>query len=205
MTRPHSSKQRKSSRIGTLFVLAVLLSGSALLRLGFEAGPAIAKEFLPNTVAESEKPERMDPFNRAQSVDDPDLHAMLKAFQEREARLAAKEVEIADRMRALEIADQAVQQQLAALVKAEEQLRATLTLADGASENDLAKLTVVYEQMKPKESAALFEEMDPDFAAGFLARMKPDSAAAILAGLEPNTAYTISVVMAGKNANVPRE
>jgi flagellar motility protein MotE (MotC chaperone) len=47
--------------------------------------------------------------------------------------------------------------------------------------------------------------MTPEFAAGFMARMRPDAAAAIMAGLEPATAYSISVVIAGRNARVPTE
>ena len=88
---------------------------------------------------------------------------------------------------------------------AEEELRTTLAMADGATEADVDRLTTVYEQMKPKESAALFEEMDPNFAAGFLARMRPEAAAGIMAGLSPEAAYTISVVMAGRNSGVPKE
>ena len=55
------------------------------------------------------------------------------------------------------------------------------------------------------QAAALFQLMEPSFAAGFLGRMRADAAAAILAGLEPDLAYSISVVLAGRNANVPRE
>ena len=47
--------------------------------------------------------------------------------------------------------------------------------------------------------------MEPSFAAGFLGRMRADVAAAILAGLEPDLAYSISVELAGRNADVPRE
>jgi flagellar motility protein MotE (MotC chaperone) len=46
--------------------------------------------------------------------------------------------------------------------------------------------------------------MAPDFAAGFLAQMRPDAAAAVLSGLDPNKAYTISVVLAGRNALAPK-
>ena len=74
-----------------------------------------------------------------------------------------------------------------------------------AVENDLAALTSVYENMKPKEAAPLFEAMDPVFAAGFLARMRPEVAAGIMAKLSPDAAYSISVILAGRNANVPRE
>ena len=59
--------------------------------------------------------------------------------------------------------------------------------------------------MKAEQAAALFEQMEPSFAAGFLGRMRADAAAAILSGLEPELAYSISVVLAGRNADVPRE
>ena len=60
-------------------------------------------------------------------------------------------------------------------------------------------------QIKPPTDAAnLFQTMSPDFAAGFLARMQPASAAAILTGLKPDTAYEVSVLLAGRNALVPK-
>ena len=91
-----------------------------------------------------------------------------------------------------------------ALEQIESDLRKTLALADGAAENDLARLTSVYENMKPKDAAALFETMEPDFAAGFLGRMRPDAAASVMTGLSPGAAYSISVILAGRNANAPK-
>lgn len=79
-----------------------------------------------------------------------------------------------------------------------------LTIADDAAEGDVTRLVAVYENMKPKDATALFAVMDADFAAGFLARMKPEAAAAIMAGLDPKVAYTISAVLAGRNARAPR-
>ena len=134
-----------------------------------------------------------------------DMQHLLSALRNREQQLNRREVQIEDRMKALEIADEAIDRKLAALIEAEERLSATLALADGASEGDLAKLTEVYEKMKPKDAAALFEEMAPEFSAGFLSRMKPAAAASVMAGLKPKTAYTISVILAGRNAWVPKE
>lgn len=108
-------------------------------------------------------------------------------------------------MKALDLADHAIEEKIAALETAERALSATLALADGASESDLGRLTSVYENMKPKDAAALFETMDPAFAAGFLARMRPETAAGIMAGLSPQVAYKISVILAGRNAAVPTE
>lgn len=200
-----TKKSRRFRRSGTLMMLAVLLIGSAAVRLALEAGPAIAREVASLQEPGKEGPGHKGEPQRESMPSSAELQTMLAAFKEREAALAAREAEIQDRAKALEIADQAIQTKLAALEEAESRLRATLSMADGATEEDVTRLTTVYEQMKPKEAAALFEEMDPGFAAGFLARMQPEAAAGIMAGLSPEAAYTISVVLAGRNGNVPKE
>ena len=112
---------------------------------------------------------------------------------------------MADRKAALALAEAAISKRMAELVAAEARLKATLALADGAAEDDLLRLTTVYETMKPKDASALFAAMDAEFAAGFLGRMKPDAAAAILAGMQPEAAYAVSILLAGRNALVPKE
>jgi flagellar motility protein MotE (MotC chaperone) len=179
-------------------LVIVLLTGSAVLRLGSGTGQAIAREIAPPKVKSEELSQALPPSTA-------DLGAMLTAFQRREAEIEIREQKIQDRMQALALAERTIDQKLSALIEAEENLRATLTLADGASENDLARLTSVYENMKSKDAAALFEEMAPGFAAGFLGRMRPEAAAGIMAGLSPQVAYTVSVVLAGRNANVPKQ
>ena len=68
-----------------------------------------------------------------------------------------------------------------------------------------AHIAVLARRIDRPEAAALFEEMDPRFAAGFLGRMPAPAAAAIMAGLSPKTAYSFSVLLAGRNANAPRD
>ena len=106
---------------------------------------------------------------------------------------------------ALRVAEQEVTEKLAALTGAEAALRATLALAETAAESDLSRLATVYENMKPKDAAALFTEMTPEFAAGFLGLMQPEAAAAIMTELEAPVAYSISVMLAGRNALVPTQ
>jgi flagellar motility protein MotE (MotC chaperone) len=192
-----ATRARRPGR-GVLTTVALLLIGSAALRLAVDTGPALAREIAaPEIHARALPPATSAP-------DAARLQSMLDAFRARDAELAAREVEIADRMQALAVVEDRVEAQLAELVIAEEALRATLALADGAAEGDLTRLTAVYEAMKPKEAAALFEQMDPDFAAGFLSRMRPDLAGDIMTGLSPTAAYSISVVLAGRNASVPK-
>lgn len=201
-----SKKSRRAPRVskGSLSVIATLLLGSAALRIAAGGGEAWAKA---EEQFQSRAVENVEPQVPTQQVceSDEDYAAMLEAFSKREQRLDAREASIEARMEALARADQDIAAQLVELRKAEDNLSRTLAFADQAAERDIGKLVTVYEAMKPKDTAALFEEMEPKFAAGFLARMKPEAAAGVMAGLSPDAAYTISVVLAGRNMDTPKE
>ncbi|SFB05313.1 hypothetical protein SAMN05421688_2586 [Poseidonocella pacifica] len=179
--------------------LAVMLIGSAVLRLGGETGQAIALEF----TKEPAQPEA--PIALAECEPAADVAIVLEALQAREEQVALRESQVAARLQKLSEAKAEIEAKLASLTQAEARLAETITKAESASEGDIAQLTAVYENMKSKDAAALFETMSPDFAAGFLARMKPESAAGIMAGLSSEAAYSVSVVLAGRNANVPKQ
>lgn len=205
--KPGAALLRRPAR-GTLTLVAMLLVASAVVRLGDGAGRAYAVTEAALGSAPADDHENADaPEMTAEQTcePDPDIAAMLAAFRDREDRLTQRETRLAERIQALAVADQEITKKLAALTQAEDQLRATLALADSAAEDDLSRLTAVYESMKPKEAATLFEQMDPQFAAGFLGRMQPAAAAGVMAGLKPETAYAVSVILAGRNANVPKE
>ncbi|WP_281973303.1 MotE family protein [Ruegeria faecimaris] len=184
----------KRPRSGVLTVISLLMLGSAAIRLGFEAAPALAKGAEQAEAKPKETPAEL-----------PGARILLTELLRREEALKKREATAIDREKALAIADKAIETRLAALQQAEEALRETLAIAEKAAETDLTRLTDVYQNMKPKDAAALFETMDPTFAAGFLSRMPPDAAAGVLAGLNPGAAYTISVIMAGRNASAPQE
>lgn len=194
-------KRSWASGRGALTIMALILIGSALLRLS-GTGAAIALELKEQLQAE---PEEHAVENTEVKDLTPDLIKLLAETKEREARLVEKEARLEARIQALALIESAVADDLRRLETAEAELRATMAQADKAAETDIGQLTAVYENMKPEQAAALFERMEPSFAAGFLGRMRSDSAAAILAGLEPDLAYSISVVLAGRNADVPRE
>jgi len=186
---------QRRPRGGVLTLISALMISSAIIRLGLEAGPALARGPDPSEVS----------THSAGSDEKPDMQALLAELLRREAAVKQRESVLRDRERALEIANEAIATRLSALQEAEASLRETLAVADKAAETDLTRLTDVYQNMKPKDAAALFETMDPVFAAGFLSRMPPEAAAGVMAGLSPEAAYTISVVMAGRNANAPTE
>lgn len=197
MTRRAAKPREPRGRSGVLTVISLLMIGSAVIRIGLEAGPALAKSADSGSTAQT---------NPAKSgAEAADLQLLLTELLRREEELDRREAAIVDREYALNLADQAIETRLTQLQEAEASLRETVTIAEKAAENDLIQLTDVYQSMKPKDAAALFETMDAVFAAGFLSRMPPDAAASVMAGLSPEAAYTISVVMAGRNARAPQE
>ncbi|MCX7565773.1 hypothetical protein OS189_05415 [Sulfitobacter sp. F26169L] len=201
---------------GSVMVIGALLLGSATIRILSSATGVLAQDSqLPTAPmpAASEKTKSADEVNTTPQTADftqiskrsrSEMNSLIKALSEREAQVAVREKQLGMRMRALTIADMEIEKRLKDLSETEQSLRATLSLADEASEKDLLRLTALYENMKPKDAATLFEEMDPSFAAGFLGRMRPDVAAQVMAGLSPPTAYSISVILAGRNAEVPK-
>lgn len=191
-------KGRGGAKRGALTVIAGLLVASAMVRIIGTVGPAMA-------VGADEMAESAPATEPLACGPEDTPEALIKALQDREARVVAREAQIADRMQALSVAESEIEEKIAELADAEESLSALLALANTASEDDLNRLTAVYENMKPQDAAALFEEMEPAFSAGFMGRMRPESAAAIMTNLEAQTAYLISVVLAGRNANAPTE
>lgn len=201
MTRKKNEKKRvrKGGR-SALILIAGFFLASGLLRLGSGTGSAIAREV--EALRHSEKEEVHTPVACESGEGIGELLAVIK---QREVRIGQQEMALANRMQALAVAEVGMKRNLTALIEAEQKLKSTMASANTAAEDDLARLTSVYENMKAKDAAALFEEMDPQFSAGFLGRMRADSAAAIFAGLTPAKAYSISVILAGRNADVPTE
>jgi len=191
-----SARRRQGRvRVGVLALAGGLLVISGGVRLGL-SGLAFASAGPPPAAPQPRS---------AQCLAGPDIDAMLAAIHQREVSLGAREVAVLQREQNVALATREVKRKMAALGAVEKRLTAKLALASTAASNDITQLASIYENMKPKTASMLFATMEPDFAAGFLARMRPASAAAILSGMKPETAYAISVVLAGRNANVPRK
>lgn len=177
-----------------LMLIGAILLASGAVRVATGVGPAMA-------LAEAQIETSGEDSNEVEG----DINPVLQAMQERELRLEARERAIADRLHALATAEEELAKRLSELEQAEESLRAMVELSETANDDDIGRLTQVYENMKPADAAGLFEQMDPEFASGFIVRMQPEVAAAILAGLEPTTAYSISAIIAGRNVSAPTQ
>lgn len=174
-----------------LAVLAVLLAASGAMRFGSGVGAALARDGADAL-----------PSGPALSCPAPPA-AVAQALRDRESFVAGRETALEERLAALALAEEALTLRMEELAAAEAELEALVTVADGAAESDLARLTAVYEAMKPADAARQFAAMTPDFAAGFLSRMNPASAAQVLSGMEPDAAFAVAALIAGRNARAP--
>jgi flagellar motility protein MotE (MotC chaperone) len=199
-TLPARKPGRRGRRTGTLVVIAALLAASGTIRMGVGVAEALVRD------GDEEVAQAPANLPGAQTCTEAaGISSLLEALTEREMRVAAREAALEERLQALALAERRLVAEQQELGRIEAALAATLALADRAAEEDLLRLTTVYETMKPKEAAILFEEMDPTFAAGFLSRMRPEAAAGVMAGMTPRGAYTLSVILAGRNAGVPTQ
>ncbi len=187
-------RQMRGGR-GALVILALFLASSGALRIGAGVGQALAN---------APDPANAPPVAMTVACNEPPL-AVAQALMARDAEVTARSQALEDRLAALALAEETIALRLAEMQVAEDQLKATLSIADGAAEEDLARLTAVYEVMKPGDAAKIFATMAPEFAAGFLGRMRPEAAAAVMAGMAPDQAYSITVLIAGRNALAPKE
>lgn len=197
---------RPTARI--LPVLTALFATGAALQLVTGLGAALAQYPVPPADPAQTVPapaQTATPQGAPQTATPTETAQWLLDLRTRESTLQRREAQLAERETLINAAQTRLQDQMLALAAVEDELSATMALADRAAEEDISRLVTVFEAMKPEEASAVFAEMAPDFAAGFLGRLNPEAAAAILAGLEPRLAYTLSALLAGRNALVPRE
>lgn len=197
MTRKPLSRRTLSR---PLIVVALMLAGSAAIRITEGIGPVMA---------DSKAARAGDDYEIASCPTEPELDLLQKSLLSREAELMEQAKTVVAREAAVRVAEEdmaKLQAELdagqAALAQAEADFAARVKKVEKASETDILQLIAVYEAMKPKDAAKVFEAMSPEFASGFLREMPPDTAASILAGLSPDFAYSVSVLMAGHSAGL---
>ena len=191
------ARRQSMPALGGVGLIALCFAGSATLRLS-ESGWALAQEIGSIGTSRTE----MISAGYGPRVDGDTL---LAAIQEREAELDRDALRMAERAQTLNVAEAKLAEQLQAFEVAQRRLEETLALADKAAENDIARMTAVYESMKPSEAARIFERMDVSFSAGLMARMRPELAAEVLARMEADSAYAVTLTIASRNSGVPTD
>ncbi len=179
----HVTRHRPARPV--LTVLACCLIAGGILNVGAAWQYASANGMLPTGEAAS-----------------ADGMALLEALKAREAAVAAREAEATRREAEIAAGADKISAQLREMTEAEQRLAKLVKQVDESAAQDVDKLTSVYAAMKPKDAALLFNEMPPEFAAGFIAAMGADQAAAIMSAVDPKVGYSISVLLAGRNAEL---
>jgi hypothetical protein len=126
---------------------------------------------------------------------------LLRALDERGRQLDAWSSDLAARARMLEVIEARASEQVQALQAERKALEATLARVDQEAEAEIARLVVIYENMKPKEAARIFEAMPAEVAAGFVRRMAERKSALVMGNLNAEHAYAITLALA--NSHVP--
>ena len=185
------------SRAMLLIVCSILMT-SAVIRISSSAVLAMVEGSAEKTPNVSRPLESKN--NRPAAHDREKMNEVIQMLNEREEKVKQLEQKVHLKEKILKETAKQIDRRINELTKAEEKLRGTIVQVQTASESDLQKLTTVYESMKPKDAAQIFQAMDANFAAGFFALMQPTTAASIMSELDSDLAYTISAVLAGRNA-----
>lgn len=125
---------------------------------------------------------------------------ILESFKERRLLIEEKEAAIQDRERTLEALEKRISERMAALDESNTRLEEKMTVMRNMAQEDVAHLTRMYQNMKPKQAGEIFNKMDTVFAAGFLRLMDSNQAGLIMASMDTDKAYAISIVIASQNA-----
>ena len=136
------------------------------------------------------------------TLSEPEQISLLAALRDRSAQLDAREAELAERARTLEVIENRIDEKTNALADYKKELESRLSFAETAAAKDISQLARMYETMKPARAGEIFNAMDPSFAAGFLTEMNSENAALILSSMDTEKAYAASVIIAGRNAAV---
>ena len=115
-----------------MVILALLFACSGALRMGAGVGVALAASADPAAEVAASPP---------LTCPEPPV-ALAEALSKRAGQVAAQEAALADRMAALALAETAIGARITEMAAVEAQLAQTLSIADGAAEEDLVRLTI---------------------------------------------------------------
>jgi flagellar motility protein MotE (MotC chaperone) len=179
-----------------LMLVSMLMHGAAVIGGVFGGPDAVAAEpqaaqSMPAATSSSggdAAPATADGASPAVPSPTPGEMRLLLDLRARRDELAAREAELAAReqlaAREAEKLDERTREMAA--------LQARLETLEGARQKhdaeNWAGLVTVYEQMKPREAAAIFDALDMHVLLNVLDRMQPKKTAAVLAAMAPERA-----------------
>lgn len=127
--------------------------------------------------------------------------ALLDRLQSRREELEARERELDLRENLLRAAEKKLEDQISDLRTVEERLVAMDAARKAEDEQKIKDLVVMYENMKPKQAAAIFDRLEMDVLIRVATRMDPKKTGDIVARMEPAAAERLTVALAERDVN----
>ena len=124
---------------------------------------------------------------------------VLEALAARRKALDARESEIDMQERLLAAAEARIDDKIAELKDLKAQVDKVFKTEESKGDEKFKSLVKVYENMKPKDAAAVFEQLDMAVLLELLDRMNERKLAAILAAMDPARAQAVTVALATEN------
>jgi flagellar motility protein MotE (MotC chaperone) len=122
--------------------------------------------------------------------------ALLDRLQSRRQELDTRSQELDLRENLLRAAEKKIEEQLAELKVVEDRIAAAEEARKVEEDNKLKDLVIMYENMKPKEAAAIFDVMDMKVLVEVAGKMAPKKAGDVIAKMEPAAAERLTVALA---------
>lgn len=125
---------------------------------------------------------------------------VLQSLAKRREVLEARSAELDLREKMLAVTEQRINDRLAELKKAEQQMQSLLKQRDEEEERNLRSLVKVYENMKAKDAARIFENLEQSVLVDVVERMKEAKLAPVLAEMDPARAQKLTVELATRRS-----
>ena len=125
---------------------------------------------------------------------------ILQSLQNRRGQLDTREQDMDAQMQLLAAAEAKIDAKLAALNNLKTDLKGIIGQADQERDAELARLVIVYSQMKPKDAAARMAVLDDSVRLPIAAKMKERALSAMLAQMSPPEAKRLTEALAARFA-----
>jgi flagellar motility protein MotE (MotC chaperone) len=122
--------------------------------------------------------------------------SLLLQLRQRSALLDAREAALSDRARLLDALDARLTARLAQLDALQARLEGLEQARQQRDQANWARLTKVYETMRPADAAAICDDLDMAVLLPVMDRMKESKAAAIMAAMDPGKARLLTINLA---------
>lgn len=196
-------------KVPTLYVISAIFGTLLLVRAAHVSAEALIPKAAATAANDTDKTKMSVPANSLSSAKETDTADsssqcltgdVLEVLQADRLKLTEKLAAVKTREQTLATLQTKLNAQMAQIEAANDVLEVRIKQMAVTANEDITHLVKMYQVMKPKQAAEIFDSMDPAFAAGFLRQMNSERAGMIMANMDSRKSYSISVIMAAKNA-----